>query len=387
MASVGKKRNSKIWRIYSMLLKELKLISNDKFALLLVFVLPTMIMGTMYLAINQGSTIGSSNIDPTKDADALTLGLVDLDTTNTFPGEDLSANFTWYLQNSPKFIVMQYDTEQEALEALYFDQVDVYAVLAYGFEGNITNDIPAFVNLHISSTDFDSLTEVSSKFSRVVQDFRYDHGWIKGEISTENFPEFQPEGATSLSATFGIFMIIFAIFIAVAATAAQAIVGDIPLNRMLLTPATKMEAVLSKILAYFLVGMLQAQFLLVLWMTLFNINLWHQYLNLNIILALMSLSGSCLGVLISSLVTTRLQANQSFLFLMFGTIIIGTGFLDVGLIDDVFPVNLGRVMMVDVAFKNIAITEFIGDMYIILILSLAFLLVAWLVFVKKTTLA
>jgi len=370
-----------------MLLKELKLISNDKFALLLVFVLPTMIMGTMYLAINQGSTIGSSNIDPTKDADALTLGLVDLDTTNTFPGEDLSANFTWYLQNSPKFIVMQYDTEQEALEALYFDQVDVYAVLAYGFEGNITNDIPAFVNLHISSTDFDSLTEVSSKFSRVVQDFRYDHGWIKGEISTENFPEFQPEGATSLSATFGIFMIIFAIFIAVAATAAQAIVGDIPLNRMLLTPATKMEAVLSKILAYFLVGMLQAQFLLVLWMTLFNINLWYQYLNLNIILALMSLSGSCLGVLISSLVTTRLQANQSFLFLMFGTIIIGTGFLDVGLIDDVFPVNLGRVMMVDVAFKNIAITEFIGDMYIILILSLAFLLVAWLVFVKKTTLA
>jgi hypothetical protein len=387
MASVGKKRNSKIWRIYSMLLKELKLISNDKFALLLVFVLPTMIMGTMYLAINQGSTIGSSNIDPTKDADALTLGLVDLDTTNTFPGEDLSANFTWYLQNSPKFIVMQYDTEQEALEALYFDQVDVYAVLAYGFEGNITNDIPAFVNLHISSTDFDSLTEVSSKFSRVVQDFRYDHGWIKGEISTENFPEFQPEGATSLSATFGIFMIIFAIFIAVAATAAQAIVGDIPLNRMLLTPATKMEAILSKILAYFLVGMLQAQFLLVLWMTLFNINLWYQYLNLNIILALMSLSGSCLGVLISSLVTTRLQANQSFLFLMFGTIIIGTGFLDVGLIDDVFPVNLGRVMMVDVAFKNIAITEFIGDMYIILILSLAFLLVAWLVFVKKTTLA
>lgn len=387
MSSVGKKRNSKLWRIYSMFLKELKLISNDKFALLLVFVLPTMIMGTMYLAINQGSTIGSSNIDPTKDADALTLGLVDLDTTNTFPGEDLSANFTWYLQNSPKFIVIQYDTEQEALEALYFDEVDVYAVLAYGFEGNITNDIPAFVNLHISSTDFDSLTAVSSKFSKVVQEFRYDHGWIQGEIALDNFPEFQPEGSSSLSATFGIFMIIFAIFIAVAATAAQAIVGDIPLNRMLLTPATKMEAVLAKILAYFMVGMLQAQFLLVLWMTLFNIDLWYQYLNLNIILGLMSLSGSCLGVLISSLVTTRLQANQSFLFLMFGTIIIGTGFLDVGLLDDVFPVNLGRIMMVDVAFKNIAITEFIGDMYTILILSLAFLIVAWLVFVKKTTLA
>ena len=177
MSSVGKKRNSKLWRIYSMFLKEVKLISNDKFALLLIFVLPTMIMGTMYFAINQGSTIGQSDIDPTNDADALTLGIVDIDTTDTFPGEDLSTNFTWYLQNSPKFIVILYDTEQLALEALYFDNVDAYAVLAYGFEGNITNDVPAFVNLHISSTDFDSLSEISGRFSRVVQDFRYDQSY------------------------------------------------------------------------------------------------------------------------------------------------------------------------------------------------------------------
>jgi hypothetical protein len=370
-----------------MFLKELKLISNDKFALLLVFVLPTMIMGTMYFAINQGSTIGKSDIDPTKNADALVLGLVDVDTTDTFPGQDLSVNFTWYLQKSPNFIVIIYDTEEDALDALYFDKVDTYAVLPYGFEGNITNDIPAFVDLHISSTDFDSLTTVSSEFSNVVKEFRYDHGWIQGEIATINFPEFQPEGSSSLSATFGIFMIVFAIFIAVSATAAQAIVGDIPLNRMLLTPATKMESILAKVLGYFMVGMLQAQFLLVLWMVLFNIDLWNQFLNLNIILGLMSLSGSSLGVLISTVVTTRLQANQSFLFLMFGTTIIGTGFIDVGLIDDVFPVNLGRVMMVDIAFKNIAITEFMGDMYLILILSLAFILLAWIIFVKKTTLA
>jgi len=370
-----------------MFLKELKLISNDKFALLLVFVLPAMIMGTMYIAINQGSTIGVSNIDPSKNADALTIGLVDIDTTDTFPGEDLSANFTWYIQNSPDFIVIIYETEQEALEALYFDNVDVYAVLPYGFEGNITNDIPAIVNLHISSTDFDSLSIVSSKFSGVVQDFRFDHGWVKGEISSYSYAEFQPPGASALSATFGVFMIVFAIFIAVSATAAQAIVGDIPLNRMLLTPATKMEAILAKVLGYFMVGMLQAQFLLVLWMVLFKIDLWHQYLNLNIILALMSLSGSGLGVLISTLVRTRLQANQSFLFLLFGSTLVGTGFMDVGLLDDYFPLNLGRIMMVDVAFKNIAITEFIDDMYLILIMTLAFIIISWLIFVKRKTLA
>ncbi|TFG32158.1 ABC transporter permease [Candidatus Thorarchaeota archaeon] len=387
MSEVGAKKNSKLWRIYSMFLKELRLISNDKFALLLVFVLPTMIMGTMYVAINQGSTIGQSSIDPTKNSDAIILGLVDLDTTDTFPGEDLSVNFTWYLTNSPNFIVVVYDTEDDARTALYFDDIDVYAILPYGFEGNITNDIPAFVTLHISSTDFDTQTTVYSKFNQVVQEFRVDHGWVKGEIASQMFAEFQPPGSSSLSATFGVFMIVFAVFIAVSATAAQAIVGDIPLNRMLLTPATKMESILAKVFAYFIVGVLQAQFLLILWMVLFKIDLWARYLDLNIILGLMSLSGSALGVLISTLVTTRLQANQSFLFLLFGSTIVGTGFMDVGLLDDYFPLNLGRIMMVDVGFKNIALIEFMDSINIILTMTVVLILIAWFIFSKKSTLA
>ena len=38
-----------------MFLKELRLVQNDKFALLLVFILPTMIMGTMWAVTNQGA--------------------------------------------------------------------------------------------------------------------------------------------------------------------------------------------------------------------------------------------------------------------------------------------------------------------------------------------
>lgn len=368
-----------------MFLKELRLIQNDKFALLLVFVLPTMIMFTMFAATHQ-SAIGISP-ETGKNEDAIRIGVVDVDTSNTFPGQDLSVNFTWYLTNSPNFIVQVYDTEAEALDALYFDRVKAYAVIPYGFEGNITNDIPAFVGIHISSTDFESQSAVFSKFSGVVQDFRYDHGWIKGEIATEMMAEFQPEGTSGFEATFGVFMIVFAVFIAVAATAAQAIVGDIPLNRMLLTPASKMEAILAKVCAYFVVGMLQAQFLLILWQVLFNINVWGEYLTMNIVLALMSLSGSSLGVLISTVVTTRLQANQSFLFLLFGSTIVGTGFMDVGLIDDYFPLNLGRIMMSDTAFKGVALAEYTGDILIILEFSLALLLIAWIIFARRTTLA
>jgi hypothetical protein len=368
-----------------MFLKELKLIQNDKFALLLIFILPTMIMATMYIAVNPSplTVIPETGKSP----DASRIGVVDLDPTNTFPSQDLSANFTWYLTNSPDFIVEMFEEEVDALDALYFDRVKAYIVIPYGFEGNITGDIPAFVDIHMSSTDFDSQMSITGTFSGVVHEFRTDHGWSQREIATDMVSEFQPPGGGGFEATFGVFMIVFAVFIAVAATAAQAIVGDIPLNRMLLTPATKMEAVLAKVGAYFVVGMLQTQFLLILWQVLFEINAWGVYHILNFVLALMSFSGASLGVLISTVVTTRLQANQSFLFLLFGSTIVGTGFMDVGLVDDYFPLNLGRVMMTDTAFKGVDILEFVDEINIIVIMSLIFMLLAWFIFVRKKTLA
>ncbi|MFX0107556.1 MAG: ABC transporter permease [Candidatus Hodarchaeota archaeon] len=384
--SKKKHKNSKLWRIYSMFLKELRLIRNDKFALLLIFALPTMIMATMYFAINQNAFGLSEPTGAGKTDEAIVLGVVDADPTNTYPWEDLSENFTWYLQNSPDFIVIVYDEESDALEALYRNLIDAYAVIPYGFEGNVTNDIPAFVDIHISSTDFDSQAAVFSAFSRVVTDFRYDHGWIKYEVELSTVREFEPSGDYT-AATFGVFMIVFSVFIATAATAAQAIVGDVPLNRMLLTPATKMEAILAKTFAYFTVGVLQIQFLLVLWMTLFNIVPNTDYITLNVVLFLMALSGAALGVVISTVVTTRLQANQSFLFLLFASMIVGTGFMDVGIFDDWFPLNLGRVMIIDTAFKGVELSVFTEEIYRILLFSIIFILLAWAIFSKRTSLA
>ncbi|NHJ13812.1 MAG: ABC transporter permease [Candidatus Thorarchaeota archaeon] len=382
MTSAGEKKNSKLWRIYSMFRKEIRLIQNDKFAMLLVFALPGMIMGTMFVAISGG---GSSMMGGNSDV-AMTLGIVDLDNTDTYPGEDLSFNFTLYLQASDEFDATVFETEDAALLALYRDDVKAYAVIPYGFEGNITGDIPAFVNIHISSSEFESQATVFSAFSNVVTKFRYDHGWIKGEVATNTVREFEPVGNRT-AATFGAFLLVFGVFIGVSATAAQAIVGDVPLNRMLLTPATKMESIISKTLAYFILGVVQSVFLLALWWGLFGIQPNTSWLVLFFILCLMSISGSALGVVISTLVTTRLQANQSFLFLLFGSLIVGTGFMDVGIIDDVFPLNLGRAMIIDTAFKGISLANFVGEINVIILFSIGLIVVAWVIFAKRTTLA
>ncbi|MHA2118796.1 MAG: ABC transporter permease [Candidatus Thorarchaeota archaeon] len=385
MTEKGKK-NTKLWRIYSMFRKEIRLIVNDKFALLLIFALPAMIMFTMYGAINTGSIGLVSTEFGEKSEDALILGVVDIDPTNTFPGEDLSQNFTWYLQHSLDFVVEMFNDEEAALNELYYDRIDAYAVIPYGFEGNITGDIPAFVSIHISSTNIMSQATVFSGFSRVVADFRFDHGWIKHEVDVETVREFEPTGDYT-AATFGAFMVVFAVFIATSATAAQAIVGDVPLNRMLLTPATKMEAVLAKTLAYFAVGIIQIQFLLIMWMGMFGIIPNTDYLTMNAVLWLLAISGSALGVVISTVVTTRLQANQSFLFLLFASMIVGTGFLDVGIIDEWFPLNLGRIMMIDTAFKGVDLFSFTNEIIRILIFSAALIILAWGIFARRTSLA
>ncbi|MEE8182208.1 MAG: ABC transporter permease [Candidatus Thorarchaeota archaeon] len=381
----GTKKNTKLWRIWSMFLKEIRLIQNDRYALLLIFVLPAMIMGTMWLALEQRNLAPPANSEG-KSEDALIIGLVDDDPTHTYPGQDLSENFTWYLQNSPDFIITMYDTEEEALLALYQDSVDAYAIIPYGFEGNITNNIPSFVEVHISSTDFDSQAAVFSAFNDVVVQFRIDHGWINHEVRMNQVREWEPTG-NYFAATFGVFLLVFSIFIATSATAAQAIVGDVPLSRMLLTPATKMEAIIAKVIGYFIVGMIQAQFILVLWMGLFGIVPNTDYLTLNIILALMSFSGSSLGVFISTIVTTRLQANQSFLFLLFSSFIVGTGFMEVGVIDEYWPLNLGRVMIFDTAFKGVDIMTFSTEITRILAVSIGLMIFAWIVFSKRKSLA
>ena len=61
--------------------------------------------------------------------------------------------------------------------------------------------------------------------------------------------------------------------------------------------------------------------------------------------------------------------------------------MDVGIIDKVFPLNLGRVMIIDTAFKGISIFEFGQQIFLILAVSLAFMLLAWGIFTKRTTLA
>ncbi|RDE13830.1 MAG: hypothetical protein C4K49_08085, partial [Candidatus Thorarchaeota archaeon] len=184
----------------------------------------------------------------------------------------------------------------------------------------------------------------------------------------------------------GGFIVVFSSYLGIAMTAAQSIVGDVPLRRMLLTPTNRLEVIIAKVAAYVIIGFFQSLLLVSLWVIVFSLNLNTSFEVLLIIMSLTSLTGSTTGILISSIASSRLQANQMFLFVMFATIILAGFFVDVGVLDEYMPMNQGLKLLIDTAFKGLSLVEVLAPILKLLAFSVGAILIATFIFSKKPTL-
>jgi ABC-2 type transport system permease protein len=367
-----------IKRILALTRKEIQTIIKDRTAMLLVFLLPIITIGALALAIQQN--------DIQAETVPLFMGVVDLDTTDTYPGLDLSQNFTATLASLDGVTVVEYGNESDAYEALFYAEVDAYVVIPDGFEHALSMNLPTIVNVHTSNTQLQGQGDTIIAVTQATLIFRERLGWIRSDILTIPQVEFVPEG-DSLAIQVGAFLVVFCIFMAIALISCQSIVGDIPLRRMLLTPTSKVEVVFGKIAAYSIIGMIQGVLLLVLWIVGFQLNLRTDLLTLAIIVSLMALSGAVAGVVISSFSTSRLQANQGFLFLLLGMMILSGMFIDVGIISEFLPMNLGMELIRETAFKGLPLIAGWEQILRILLFIIGGTFIAILVLWRKRTLA
>lgn len=397
-------------RIRNMVAKELRLIIKDKVAILLIFLLPAVLigmlwyvtdssgMGGMDLGGGMGGGIGGGE-DTTNDTittttsvvtnvtettDEITLGVVDLDTTRTYDGGDLSENLTAYFEMFVDKIV-HFNTTANAYRALYETNIDFYVVIPDGFEANLTNNEPTYVEVHYDGNDFLG----SSTYTGIIQGatilFRVSKLWIRSEIFPGMAIEFTPGGGF-LEAIFGGFIVIFSSYLGIAMTSAQSIVGDEPLRRMLLTPTNRLEVIVSKVLGYVIIGFLQSLLLVTLWVLAFSLELSTSFFSLVIIMSLSALTGSATGILISAIANTRLQANQMFLFVLFATLILSGFFIDVGALNDILPMNQGNALLIDTAFKGLSLLQVLDRILTLGAFTIIAILLATFVFARKPTL-
>ncbi|MHA2077259.1 MAG: ABC transporter permease [Candidatus Thorarchaeota archaeon] len=394
-------------RIRNMVMKELRLIVKDKVALLLIFLLPAVLIGMLAYVTNEsgfggmdiggggglgggfgggdGNVTGTDTPDNETDSGlGLIFGIVDLDTTRTYDGEDLSENLTAYFELIVDELI-RYNSTADAYRGLYEKEVTAYIVIPDGFEANLTINEPTYIEVHFDGNDILSSATVSGVVQGATVLFRVSKLWIRSEVFPGTVIEFSPEGGY-LESVFGAFIVIFSSYLGIAMTSAQSIVGDVPLRRMLLTPTNRLEVITAKVFGYVIIGFFQSLLLVSLWVLSFNLNLNTSFFTLVIIMSLSSLTGSATGILISAVAGTRLQANQMFLFVLFATLILAGFFIDVGVLDNYLPMNQGMGLLVDTAFKGLSLFDVLDRIVTLLGFSVIAMLAASYIFSKKPTL-
>jgi ABC-2 type transport system permease protein len=382
-------------RIRNMVMKELRLIVKDVVALFLIFLLPAVLIGVLYFVTQESGMAGFSMGGSTEDIDEddvgnetiesdVTLGLLDRDTTRTYEGEDLSENFTAYLEGFVNELIF-YDNEQEAYQDLYEGIILGYVIIPDGFEANLTINEPTYIEVHVDATAMLDQSTVQGVVQGAVILFRASKLWIRSEVFPSMQIEFVPKGGY-IETTFGGFIVIFSSYLGIAMTAAQSIVGDEPLRRMLLTPTNRLEVITAKVIAYVVIGFFQSLLLISLWVIAFDLSLNTGFESLIVIMSLTSLTGSTTGMLISAVASSRLQANQMFLFVMFGTLILAGFFIDVGILDEFLPMNLGLDVLIATAFKGLTLLDVMDSILKLLGFTVGIILLAAFIYGKKPTL-
>ncbi|MGY5870991.1 MAG: ABC transporter permease [Candidatus Thorarchaeota archaeon] len=400
-------------RIRNMVAKELRLIIKDKVAIFLIFLLPAALIGMLWYVTDEsgmggldlaGGMGGSFGGDDSGDNETTTtftnttttiievnettsgtiLGLVDLDTTRTYDGEDLSENLTAYFEMMVDKLII-YNSTADAYRALYETQIDAYVVIPDGFEANLTINEPTYIELHYDGNDFLGSATIQGVVQGATILFRVSKLWIRSEIFPGMVIEFTPGGGF-LEAVFGGFIVIFSSYLGIAMTSAQSIVGDTPLRRMLLTPTNRLEVIVAKVLGYVIIGFLQSLLLVTLWVLAFSLELNTSFVSLVIIMSLSALTGSATGIIVSAVANTRLQANQMFLFVMFATLILSGFFIDVGALNDILPMNQSLALLIDTAFKGLTLLQVFDRILILIGFTIVAMLAATFVFARKPTL-
>jgi ABC-type multidrug transport system permease subunit len=382
-------------RIRNMVMKELRLIVKDVVALFLIFLLPAVLIGVLYFVTQESGMAGFNMGGSTEDIDEgdigndtldseVILGLLDRDTTREYEGEDLSENFTAYLENFVSELIF-YDDEDDAYQDLYQGLILGYVVIPDGFEANLTINEPTYIEIHVDATAMLDQSTVQGVVQGAVILFRASKFWIRSEVFPMMQIEFVPEGGY-IETTFGGFIVIFSSYLGIAMTAAQSIVGDEPLRRMLLTPTNRLEVITAKVIAYVIIGFFQSLLLISLWVIAFDLSLNTGFGSLIVIMSLTSLTGSTTGMLISAIASSRLQANQMFLFVMFGTLILAGFFIDVGILDEFLPMNLGLDVLIATAFKGLTLLDVMDSILKLLGITVGMILIAAFIYGKKPTL-
>jgi len=315
---------SRALRITNMVRKEIKSLLSDKTAIFILFFIPFLLI----------TILGTSQ--PNLEATNTTIWIIDYDNSETSEqfietmkslnlslaiGQKISVSFFTSGELAPiqpnfgEKETYGLVSEELAQKTLTTQFLDAYIILPEGFEDNIKTNGTTPIIVYYDSIDFMKMLVSDMVVLAGTSEIQMKNMLFERDIIY--FPETRPENLDLNILDMGAPNFVpLMLFITMQLISSQSIVGDIPLRRLLNTSLKRGEVVTGKLIAYSFIGIIQVLLTMAL-LSIFKVTMHCLWFDLFLILLLNSVAGISMGIFISVVTKSRLQASQLFLLLFF----------------------------------------------------------------------
>jgi len=367
--------------------KEFGRIRSDKRTLILIFIIP------IILIVIFGLTTGGG---PTKFFNGAIITQDDMPTYDEFPTNSSTYDDTFISvmrDNTTSWDLYQYfnattiEEYQEAfdkcIDFLKNEVIDVFIVLPMNFSESVQYNANPIIFYYIDGTDVGAIDAVEVALQEPIALFRVESNLLTNFTMMIPHLEFGPPSWESQVLNYALPLILPIIIVATTMNlTALCIVSEKPLPRMLITPTTKRDILLSKIIANSTIMILQATEIFIM-TAFFGLYSLGSLFNLYLVLIMIGFSGICIGLFISAISPTEQGANQMYMML-FIVIIIFSGTIlpaealgnSMRFIIEIFPLSHSSILIRDITMRGLSFNaEHVIKLNLI---SLVFLFLAYI---------
>ena len=344
--------------------KEFGRIKSDKRTLILLFLIPIILIFIF------GLTTG---VGPTKFFTAAIITKDDMPTYGDFPANssEYDDDFLSIMQNkSITWTLHQYynSTDENEYTSAYIacynllknEIVDIFIVLPENFSESVAKKVNPILFYYIDGSDLSAVSAVEVAIQEPIALFRAEADLLANFSIMVPYLEFDVPFWESQLLNYAVPLILPIIILGTTMNLTSlSIVSEGPLPRMLITPTTKRDIILSKLIANSVIMFLQSTeiFIMTSFFGLYSLgSLFYFFLAL----VMIGFCGICIGLFISAVSPTEQGANQMYLIMFIVIVLFSGNFLPPELISpvmqyiiNVLPLSHAIPLITDITLKGL----------------------------------
>ncbi len=324
-------------RVLKLIIKELHLLKSDKRALFMALLLPPLIMAAFSSMALMSGTTGETSVpiaivsyDDLMYSYTLpngtTLELIDNDwgriLIQTLKNSSLTEiKGVYYINETPYGML-------SARELLAQKTVVAIITIPSEFSEAISYQFPAIIEALVDGSDTFTIQKIMNNLQKVLTEFQQLNN-ITPYFQLESHIEFSAGGGDNeLLGFMSSLSVPFLIIGSTLILTLLVIVKEAPISRLLMTPATRAEILLSKYITYF--AFMALQILLTFTVnSIIGLEVAGSLLDFFLAMLLVGFLGITLGIFISTISTTEIQANQYFLGIFLISVLVSGMFVPI----------------------------------------------------------